>query len=364
MVTLVDPFEDLPLRDDLRSRAVPAVPQVDAAVRLDTSGNPYPVPDAVADSIEKSVRGLVRDLHRYPDRDALALREDLANYVGHGMTAANIWVGNGSGDVQQQALLAFGGHGRTAMGFSPSRPMHAHVAAATGTGWFDGHRTREFHLHPEQAKAQVRVFQPDLVFLCSPNNPTGSAVSLETVEAVAAETPGVVIVDEAYFEFAREGTRSAVELISRFPRLLVTRSLSAAFGMAGARVGYLIGRPHAIEYLQYVRMPYHLSSLAQAAARAALAHASTLLGQVAAVKEQRDRLVAGLRELGLTVPDSDANFVLFGGFKDEKAVWQFLLDRGVLVRDVGIPSYLRVSAGTAEEVDTFLQVMGQLPDGI
>jgi histidinol-phosphate aminotransferase len=364
MAALVDPFEDLPLRDDLRGLTPYGAPQLDVPVRLNTNENPYPVPDAIADSIEKSLRGLVRDLNRYPDRDALALREDLANYVGHGMTAANIWVGNGSNEVQQQALLAFGGHGRTAMGFTPSYSMHPLLAKATGTGWMEGHRTREFHLGPEQAKAQVRVFGPDIVFLCSPNNPTGTAMSLETVEAAAAETAGVVIVDEAYYEFARPGTPSAVELISRFPRLLVTRTLSKAFGLAGARVGYLIGRPHAIEYLQLVRMPYHLSALSQAVARAALAHSDTFLAQVEAIKAQRDRLVEGLRELGLTVVDSDANFVLFGGFRDEKAVWQFLLDRGVLVRDVGIPSYLRVSAGTPEETEAFLQAMGQLPDGV
>ena len=222
-----------------------------------------------------------------------------------------------------------------------------------------------YKLTPEQLEAAITPRTKWLI-LNSPNNPTGPAVTdAEMRRFLAAVGPDVVVaLDEAYFEFSREGTRSAVELISRFPRLLVTRSLSRAFGVAGARVGYLVGRPHAIEYLQYVRMPHHLSSLAQAAARAALAHASTLLSQVEAVKTQRDRLVAGLRELGLTVPDSDANFVLFGGFKDEKAVWRFLLDRGVAVRDVGVPSYLRVSAGTAEEVDTFLQVMGQLPDGI
>jgi len=364
MAALVDPFEDLPLRDELRGLTPYGAPQLDVPVRLNTNENPYPVPDAVADSIEKSLRGLVRELHRYPDRDALALREDLANYVGHGMTAANVWAGSGSNEVQQQSLLAFGGHGRTAMGFMPSYSMHSMLAKATGTGWMDGHRTREFHLGPEQVKAQVRVFQPDVVFLCAPNNPTGNAITLETVEAAASETSGVVIVDEAYFEFGREGTRSAVELISRFPRLLVTRTMSKAFGLAGARVGYVVGRPHAIEYLQVVRMPYNLSSLAQAVARAALAHASTFLTQVEAIKAQRDRIVAGLRELGLSVVDSDANFVLFGGFRDEKAVWQFLLDRGVLVRDVGIGSHLRVSAGTPDETDVFLQAMGQLPDGI
>jgi histidinol-phosphate aminotransferase len=321
------------------------------------------VPEAVAESIEKSLRGLVRDLNRYPDRDALALREDLANYVGHGLSAANVWPGNGSNEVQLQALLAFGGHGRTAMGFSPSYSMHPMIAKASGTGWLDGHRTREFNLGPEQAKAQVRVFQPDIVFICSPNNPTGTAGTLETVEAVCSETAGVVIVDEAYFEFAREGTRSAVELINRFPRLLVTRTMSKAFGLAGARLGYLIGRPHAIEYLQVVRMPYHLSAISQAVARAALAHSSAFLAQVDAIKAQRDRIVTGLRELGLSVVDSDANFVLFGGFRDEKAVWRYLLDQGVLVRDVGIEGHLRVSAGTPQETEAFLTGMGQLPDG-
>jgi histidinol-phosphate aminotransferase len=173
----------------------------------------------------------------------------------------------------------------------------------------------------------------------------------------------VVIVDEAYFEFGREGVRSAVELIPRFPRLLVTRTMSKAFGLAGARVGYLVGRPLAVEYLQLVRMPYHLSALSQATARAALAHSSAFLSQVEDIKAQRDRIVEGLRGLGLTVADSDANFVLFGQFRHEKAVWQYLLDRGVLVRDVGIAGHLRVSAGTREETETFLRLMGQLPSG-
>lgn len=357
----LDPFEDLPLRDDLRGLKPYGAPQLDASVRLNTNENPYPVPDAVADSIEKSLRGLVRDLNRYPDRAATALREDLAAHVGHGMTAANIWPGNGSNEVQLHAMLAFGGAGRTAMGFAPSYSLHPILAKATGTGWLDGNRTpREFHLGPEQAKAQVRVFDPDIVFVCSPNNPTGTAVTLDTVAAVAAETSGVVIVDEAYFEFARPGTRSAVELIERYPRLLVTRTMSKAFGLAGARVGYLIGRPHAIEYLQLVRMPYHLSTLTQAVARSALAHASTFLGQVEAIRAQRDRIVDSLRDLGLHVPDSDANFVLFGGFRNSQSIWQALLDKGVLVRDVGIAGYLRVSAGTPDETEVFLSAIRQL----
>lgn len=359
----MDPFEELPLRDELRGLTAYGAPQLDVPFRMNTNENPYPLPEAVAEAVEKSLRGLLRDLNRYPDRDALALREDLATYVGHDMTAANVWAANGSNEIQQQLLLAFGGAGRTAMGFAPTYSMHPLLAKATGTSWLDGSRTSGFQLTREHAMAQVRVFEPDIVFVCSPNNPTGNSVDLETIEAIATEAAGLVVVDEAYFEFARDGARSAVELIPRFPRLVVTRTMSKAFAFAGVRVGYLIGRPLAVEYLQLVRLPYHLSALTQAAARAALAHSSVLLTQVDAIRAQRDRLVVGLRELGLTVIDSDANFVLFGQFRDSTQVWQYLLDRGVLVRDVGLPGWLRVTAGTPEESDAFLQAMGQLPDG-
>jgi histidinol-phosphate aminotransferase len=247
------------------------------------------------------------------------------------------------------------------MGFSPSYSMHPLLAAGTGTTWLDGRRTSDFMLTREHAMAQVRVFQPDIVFICSPNNPTGTASSLEVIEAVASEAPGMVIVDEAYAEFARPGTQSAIALLPRFPRLVVTRTMSKAFAFAGARVGYLAANPPVIDALQLVRLPYHLSSLTQAAARAALDHAPALLAQVEAVKQQRDRIVNGLRDLGLKVADSDANFVLFGQFRDQGTVWQALLDRGVLVRDVGLSGWLRVTAGTPEETDAFLTAMGEVP---
>jgi len=359
----VNPFEEPPLRDDLRGMTPYGAPQLDVAVRLNTNENPFSVPDAVAEAMEKALHGLLRDLNRYPDRDALALREDLATYLGHELSSANVWAANGSNEVQQQLLQAFGGPGRTAMGFSPSYAMHPLLARATGTSWLDGSRSARFELTREHAMAQVRVYQPDVVFLCSPNNPTGGALELDAIEAVASEAPGMVIVDEAYAEFARPGTQSAVTLLPRFPRLVVTRTMSKAFAFAGGRVGYLAARPAVVDAVQLVRLPYHLSSLTQAAARAALAHAPALLAQVEAIKIQRDRIVTGLRELGLTVPDSDANFVLFGRFKHQKAVWQALLDRGVLVRDVGLAGWLRVTAGTAEETDAFLTAMGQVPHG-
>lgn len=346
-------FDEVPLRDNLRGRVPYGAPQLDVAVRLNTNENPYPLPDEVADAVGKALAGAVRDLNRYPDRDAVALREDLAQYLGHGLTADRVWAASGSNEVQQQLLLAFGGPGRTAMGFSPSYSMYPLQAATTGTAWMDGHRTSDFGLTAEGAKAQVRVFQPDVVFLCSPNNPTGTAFDLDVIEAVASEAPGVVVVDEAYHEFARPGTPSAISLLPRFPRLIVTRTMSKAFALAGARIGYLAANPNVVEAMQVVRLPYHLSALTQAAARAALAHAPLLLGQVESIKEQRDRIVTHLRRLGLTIPDSDANFVLFGRFRDQAAVWQQLLMRGVLVRDVGLPGWLRVSAGTPAETDAF-----------
>jgi histidinol-phosphate aminotransferase len=316
----------------------------------------------VADAVEKSLHGVLRDLNRYPDREAIALREDLASYLGHGLSAANVWAANGSNEIHQQLLQAFAGPGRNAMGFEPSYSMHPILATGTGTSWLDARRTN-FELTLSQAKAQVRVFQPDVVFVCSPNNPTGTSVDLEVIEGIASEAPGMVIVDEAYAEFARPGTESAVALLPRFPRLVVTRTMSKAFAFAGGRVGYLAANPGVIDAVRLVRLPYHLSSLTQAAARAALAHASSLLGQVDAIKAERDRIVVGLRELGLTVVDSDANFVLFGQFKDTKGVWQALLDRGVLVRDVGLDGWLRVTAGTAVETNAFLTAMGAIPHG-
>lgn len=364
-------FDEPPIRYELRERTPYGAPQLDAPVRLNTNENPHPVPDEVTEAMEKALRAALRDLNRYPDRDAVALREDLAAYLAGAadtpsLTVANLWVANGSNEIQQQLLQVFGGHGRTAMGFTPSYSMYPIQAASTGTGWIEGWRDKGFNLNPSGAAAQVRVYEPDLVFLCSPNNPTGSALDLDVVEAVAAECAGMVIVDEAYAEFARTGTRSAVTLLHKYPRLVVTRTMSKAFGFAGGRVGYMAANPQVIDAVQLVRLPYHLSTLTQAAARAALAHAPALLAQVEAIKEQRDRIVTGLRELNLTVVDSDANFVLFGGFggeNDQAAVWQKLLDLGVLVRDVGLPGWLRVSAGTEEETNYFLDAIKEVVTG-
>lgn len=348
---------DLPIRDDLRGRSPYGAPQLDVPVRLNTNENPHPPSAALVSDLAKAVGEAGRELNRYPDRDAIALRTDLAAYLGHGLDASRVWAANGSNEVIQQLLQAFGGPGRTAMGFEPSYSMHRLIALATGTRWIAGHRAADFTLAPAAAAAAIIEHRPDVVFLTSPNNPTGTALDPAVVAAVLAAAPGMVVADEAYAEFAQAGATSALSLLADSPRLVVTRTMSKAFAMAGTRLGYLAADPAVIEALLLVRLPYHLSALTQAAARVALAHTGELLGTVAAVKAERDRLGDRLTGLGCPVVPSDANFVLFGGFADAPAVWRALLDHGVLVRDVGLPGWLRVTAGLPAENDAFLAAL-------
>jgi histidinol-phosphate aminotransferase len=353
-------LDTLPLRDDLRGRTPYGAPQLDVPVRLNTNENSHPLPPEVIDDVGRVAREVAASLNRYPDRDAVALRADLAGYLGHGLPVESVWAANGSNEVLQQLLQAFGGPGRTALGFTPSYSMHPIIAACTGTAWVDGVRAADFTVPAERAAAQVREHQPDVVFLTSPNNPTGTALPLGVVRAVLDAAPGMVVVDEAYAEFARPGTPSALTLLPGHPRLVVTRTMSKAFALAGLRLGYLAADPAVVDAVQLVRLPYHLSALTQAVARVALAHAPALLATVEAVKAERDRIVAALPAVGLRAVPSDANFVLFGRFAESVAAWRALLDRGVLVRDVGLAGWLRVTAGTAAEVAGFLSALAEV----
>ncbi len=354
----------LPLRDDLRGRSAYGAPQLDVPVRLNTNENPYGPSAALAADLAAAVLEAAGELNRYPDRDAYALRADLAGYLGHDLTADQIWAANGSNEILQQLLMAFAGAGRTAMGFEPSYTMHRLIALATGTGWVDGHREDDFTLDPARVLEEVTQAQPDVVFLTSPNNPTGTALDLSVIEAVYDAAVGIVVVDEAYAEFARDGVPSALTLLPGRPRLVVTRTMSKAFSMAGLRLGYLAADPELVECLLLVRLPYHLSELTQSAARVALRHAPELLHTVGRLRDERDRLVRELQALGCEVVPSDANFVLFGGLPgkhaDQTVTWQSLLDRGVLIRDVGLPGWLRVTAGTEAENDAFLSALREV----
>lgn len=355
------------LRDDLRGEKPYGAPQLDVPVRLNTNESSYPVPPSVVAEITAAVAAVAADLNRYPDREFTDLRTALAAYLsssGTPVDPAQVWAGNGSNEVLQHVVLAFGGPGRTALGFTPAYSMHPIISGSVGSTWVDGLRGEggtPFDLTVESAVAQVRDHDPHVVFLCSPNNPTGTALGLEVVEAVyAAAERAVVVVDEAYEEFARPGTASALTLLEGRPRLVVTRTMSKAFAFAGGRLGYLAADPALVDALRLVRLPYHLSAPTQAIALAALRHAPEMLATVEVIKEQRDRIVVELGRLGLDPVASDANFVLFGGLEDAAETWRALLDRGVLVRDVGIPHYLRVTAGTPAETGAFLAAMAQV----
>jgi len=348
----------LPLRADLRGLSPYGAPQLDVPVQLNTNENPYPPPPELVADLRAAVGDVAATLNRYPDREATDLRSALAGYLGHGLRVEQVWAANGSNEVLQQLLMAFAGAGRTALGFVPSYTMHQLIALATGTTWVSEYRADDFSLSPERAVAQVQAHQPDIVFLCSPNNPTGTALDPAVVDAVLETAPGMVVVDEAYAEFSHSPT--LLPLLDAHPRLVVTRTMSKAFAFAGARLGYLAADPAVVDALRLVRLPYHLSALTQAAALAALRHADATLAQVAQLRADRDRLVTELRAAGFSVVDSDANFVLFGKFTDQRAAWQSLLDQGILVRDVGLDGWLRVSVGTTSECDTFLAAVKEV----
>ncbi|MEQ1735337.1 MAG: histidinol-phosphate transaminase [Rhodoglobus sp.] len=351
-------LDDLPIRDDLRGLAPYGAPQEQVRVRLNVNENTHPIPEAVATDIVMALAQAVLGVNRYPDREFTALRESLAGYLEHGLTRDNIWAANGSNEVLQQTLQAFGGPGRSVLGFPPTYSMHSIIASGTGTRWVTAERDPGYALSPETVVSAIERERPDIVFLCSPNNPTGTALSLETIVAAYDATPGILLVDEAYAEFAEGDT--ALTLLEGRPRLLVSRTMSKAFAFAGARLGYLAADPAVADALRLVRLPYHLSALTQAAATAALAHAPEMLATVEDIKRQRDRMIAALPELGYQPLPSAANFVLFGGVADPQAVFEALLDRDVIIRDVGIAHHLRVTAGSDAETTVFLDALGQL----
>jgi len=355
---------DLPLRDNLRGKSPYGAPQLVVPVRLNTNENPHPPSQALVDDVARSVREAAAELHRYPDRDAVALRSDLAAYLttqtGVALGVENLWAANGSNEILQQLLQAFGGPGRTAIGFVPSYSMHPIISDGTQTQWLQAARSDDFGLDVAVAVSAIKDRNPDVVFVASPNNPSGQSVPLDDLRRLLdAMTGGILIVDEAYGEFSSEP--SAVQLVDRYPtKLVVSRTMSKAFAFAGGRLGYLVAAPAVIDALLLVRLPYHLSVVTQAAARAALRHADDTLGSVATLIAERERISTALAEMGFRVIPSDANFILFGMFADAPATWQRYLDAGVLIRDVGITGYLRATTGLAAENDALLTASADL----
>jgi len=355
----------LPLREELRGIEPYGAPQLSlevAPVQLNVNENPYPPSEAVVTDVAAAVADAARTLNRYPDREFVALRQDLAAYLGHGVSPEQVWAANGSNEVMLQILQAFGGPGRKAVSFAPTYSMYPEYARDAMTEWVVGHREADFSLDVGHAVAVIDEHRPTVVLLPSPNNPTGTALPPETISTVcaaAARHGGVVVIDEAYGEFRRAGTPTALELLPQNPNLVVSRTMSKAFALAGARLGYLAAAEEITDAIRVVRLPYHLSAVTQAVARVALRHADELLARVDDLRAERDATVAWLREQELDVADSDANYVLFGTFVDRHAVWQALLDRGVLIRETGPDGWLRVSIGSPEEMATFKQALSE-----
>lgn len=330
---------------------------------LNVNENTHPIPEPVARDIVESLARAVIGANRYPDREFDELRAALARYLGHSITADQIWAANGSNEIIQHVLQAFGGPGRRALGFPPTYSMHPIIATGTGTAWVTADRDAGYAISPDTVVAAIEREKPDLVFLCAPNNPTGTPLGLQTIEAAYDATRGIVFVDEAYAEFVPDHVPSALTLLPGRERLIVSRTMSKAFAFAGVRVGYLAADPAVADALRLVRLPYHLSALTQAAAVAALRHAPEMLAMVEDIRGQRDRLLAELPVLGYRAHESWANFVLFDGLADPAATFRALRERDILIRDVGLPGALRVTAGTEEETTYFLAALSALGPG-
>lgn len=350
-------LSDLPLRDDLRGKTPYGAPQKPVRVALNVNENSFGIPDVVREDIAASLAAVIAGANRYPDREFSALRAALAGYLGHGLAPENIWAANGSNEALQQILQAFAGPGRTVMGFAPTYSMYPLLTAGVASSWIAGDRDAEYELTAETAARQVREHRPDVVILCTPNNPTGTDLAPGVVEAVYDAAPGIVIVDEAYQEFSSHP--SALTLLPGRERLIVSRTMSKAFAFAGVRLGYLAADPVTLDALRLVRLPYHLSALTQAAAEAALRHSPVMLDNVDAIAQQRDRISARLAELGYHPYRSAANFVLFGGVANPQRTFERLLERDILIRDVGLPGHLRVTAGTEAETTAFLTAIAE-----
>jgi histidinol-phosphate aminotransferase len=356
----VTSLENLPLRSDLKGQQPYGAPQLNVPVQLNVNENTYGIPEVVALDIIQEVAAEVIGLNRYPDREFLELRDQFAKYLGFGLTQEQIWAANGSNEILTQIFQAFGGPGRTALSFGPTYSMYPNISRLTLTDYLEVGRESGFSLSPRYVADAISKHKPDLVLLCNPNNPTGTSIENEVIIAAYEAFDGILIVDEAYAEF--NDSQSALALLSGRPRLLVSRTMSKAFAFAGARVGYLAADAAVVDALRIVRLPYHLSALTQAAARAALRHAPRMLANVEQIKSQRDRIISQVELLGLQAYSSAANFVLVSGFEDPQRAFEQLLEKGVLIRNVGIPGTLRITAGTEAETTKLLAELALIVD--
>ena len=354
----------LPLREDLKDQSPYGAPQLPLEVKLNTNENPFSLSPALVKKLSEAIANSAKDFNRYPDRDAIELRSELAKYLssttGVNLSVDQIWAANGSNEIIQTLFLAFAGAGVNSLGFTPSYSMHENIARSTGTNWIIGERLSDFSIDLSSALKEISTQKPKLVFITTPNNPTGTSTTISDIRKIieaTAQVGGLTIIDEAYAEFSEQP--STIELLSEYLNLVVIRTMSKAFSFAGVRVGYLAAGKEVVDALQLVRLPYHLSTPTQLLAKVALEFQGELLAEVEQLKIERNKVVAELQNLGLTVVPSSANFLLFS-IDNEKQVWQALVKVGVLVRDVGIAGHLRVTIGTPSENDRFLAALREI----
>lgn len=352
-------LNDLPIRDSLKGKKPYGAPQLHVPVALNVNENTHDISEPVLVDIISRLALALKDINRYPDREFSSLRKSLALYLGNGLTEDQIWAANGSNEILQQMFMAFGGPGRKALSFSPTYSMYPIIASSTDTDYVEVKRSTRYELSEELVVEAIAEHKPNITIICSPNNPTGTPVSIEVIKAAYEATDGILVVDEAYAEFSLNND-SALSLLEGRERLIISRTMSKAFAFAGARVGYLAADAAVCDAMRLVRLPYHLSALTQAAAEAALDHSAEMLRTVSEIREQRDRLYVALQDLGLDPYRSDANFILVGGIENPDAVWNALLERGILVRNVGIPNTLRITAGTEAETTAVIEAMAEL----
>jgi histidinol-phosphate aminotransferase len=352
-------LNDLPIRDRLKGRTPYGAPQLHVPVALNVNENTHEIPEDILIDIISRLAQSLREINRYPDREFTNLRSSLAAYLGNSLSEENLWAANGSNEVLQQIFMAFGGPGRKALTFSPTYSMYSLIAQSTDTQYIEEARDSRYELSVDSVVSAIKNHNPDIVIICSPNNPTGTPVELAVIEAAYAATNGILVIDEAYAEFSLN-ENSALSLLKGRERLLISRTMSKAFSFAGARVGYLAADAAVCDAMRLVRLPYHLSALTQAAAEAALSHSARMLATVADIRDQRDRLYVALQDIGLDPYRSDANFILVGGIANPNETWQALLDRGILVRNVGIPNTLRITAGTEAETTAVIEAITEI----
>jgi len=346
------------VRDDLRALQGYHSPQVDVRVRLNTNEAPTPPPAAWRDAFAAELSRV--EWHRYPDRMASDLRAAIADM--HHVRQDQVFAANGSNEVLQTLLLAYAGPGRRVVTFEPTYQLHGHIARLTGATVVEGERAADFSLQVERALDLVGSCRPAVTFLCSPNNPTGLVEPPANVEALLDAQQGLLVVDEAYAQFA---DWTAMDLVDESRPMVVTRTFSKTWSMAAARLGYLVGPSWLVGELDKVALPYHLDAAKQIAGRLALQFRDEMDARVKQIVTERDRVFSALSALAVDVVPSGANFILYKPrAKSGRQVWQELLDRSILIRDCSgwprLADCLRVTIGTPEENDEFLRAMSEI----